>query len=117
MPDVPARLLGNVRRLRSEQTDAESVLWRHLRNRQLLGFKFRRQHAITPYVVDFYCHEASLVIELDGGHHAKMMNQDMVRKNYLESKGLLVLRFWNNEVLQETEAVLQKILQILENNC
>ena len=80
-----------------------------LRNRRLGGRKFRRQHPLPPYILDFYCEEARLAIELDGGQHGEQAAYDAARSTVLASQGIRVLRFWNNEVLQQTEAVLQVI--------
>jgi very-short-patch-repair endonuclease len=91
-------------------TDAERVLWYHLRDRRLGSFKFRRQHPVGPFIVDFVCPEKELIVEIDGGQHALNVEDDNQRSHFLQAKGYLVLRFWNNEVLQETEAVLAKIL-------
>ena len=96
--------------LRKSMTDAERVLWYNLRDRRLGGWKFRRQHAVGPFIVDFVCLEKKLVIEVDGGQHAEMIVQDDNRTEYLSKSGYKVVRFWNNQVLQETEAVLQVIL-------
>jgi len=101
------------RKLRQGQTDAESLMWLLLRDRRLGGAKFRRQHPIDPYVLDFYCHEAKLAIELDGGQHGDTRARDERRTTYLKGKGIDVLRFWDNEVLKETEAVLEKIWEAL----
>ena len=103
--------LSLVRELRKGPTDAESFLWDNLRNRRLLGFKFRRQHQIGKYVADFYCREAKLVIECDGGIHARVeaWNHDQNRDAYLSSLDLRVLRFTNDEVLNETTRVLAVI--------
>ncbi|MBW1918467.1 MAG: DUF559 domain-containing protein, partial [Deltaproteobacteria bacterium] len=111
---IPPDLLQFARNLRQQQTDAETKMWHLLRDRRLDGKKFRRQHPIPPYVVDFYCHDAALVIELDGGQHAESRRYDEKRTAFLEQNGLKVLRFWNNEVLQETEAVLETIWQALQ---
>jgi len=94
-------------------TDAERVLWYHLRDRRLGSFKFRRQHPVGPFIVDFVCPEKELIVEIDGGQHALNVEDDSQRSHFLQAKGYLVLRFWNNEVLQETEAVLAKILGTL----
>jgi len=104
------------RELRSHQTDAEQRLWHHLRRKQLLGLQFYRQKPIGPYIADFYCAAARLVIELDGGQHFEPAHQakDQQRDNYLSQLGLLVLRFDNLQALKETEAVLQMIHQTLE---
>ncbi|WP_164927078.1 DUF559 domain-containing protein [Chlorobaculum tepidum] len=103
------------RQLRKEQTDAEQLLWFLLRDRRLAGLKFRRQHPVEPYVVDFYCHEARLAVELDGGQHNEPDERarDAKREAFLEGKGIRILRFWNNDVLQNTEGVLQAIYDAL----
>jgi very-short-patch-repair endonuclease len=101
--------------LRRQMTDAEKRLWRHLRNRSLGGFKFRRQCPLGPYIVDFICVEKNLVIEVDGGQHAGNEAQDAERSADLDKMGYRVVRFWNNQVLQETEAVLNAIFAILTN--
>jgi very-short-patch-repair endonuclease len=107
-PPLPTRTLDTAKSLRTAGTDAEHKLWYHLRARRLGGFKFRRQHPVPPYVVDFYCDELKLVIELDGSQHSQEV--DSARTQALERQGLLVLRFWDNRVLQEIEAVLEAIL-------
>jgi very-short-patch-repair endonuclease len=88
------------RRLRRDQTDAEKLLWRHLRDRQCGGYKFRRQVPMGPYIADFLCIEAKLVIELDGGQHADTVVKDKRRTEYFESLGYQVIRFWNHEVIE-----------------
>ena len=103
------------RALRKRMTDAERLLWRHLRNRELGGWKFRRQYPVGPFIVDFICVEKNVVIEVDGGQHAENEALDLQRSAYLNKMGYRVLRFWNNEVLQETEAVLTAIFAILAN--
>ena len=97
------------RSLRIQQTDAERLLWRHLRSRQLIGFKFRRQQIIGPYIVDLVCFETRLIVELDGGQHTEQQTEDTVRTIFLESQGFRVVRFWNNEVLGNIEGVLESI--------
>ena len=97
------------RQLRSNSTDAEKVLWQALRNRQLGGFKFRRQHPIPPYIVDFVCLEHRLIVELDGGQHAETQTYDGARTSMLEQAGYKVMRFWNNEFLNNRDAVLEQI--------
>jgi adenine-specific DNA-methyltransferase len=104
---------NNARQLRKTQTDAERRLWQFLRNRSLAGCKFRRQHSVGPYICDFVCIDRQLVIEVDGGQHTSQAEQDEVRTAYLESKGYTVIRFWNHEVLTETEAVLERILKMI----
>ncbi len=99
------------RQLRSTATDAETLLWRHLRGRQLAGRKFRRQHPVPPYVLDFYCEELHLGIELDGGQHYldEGQQRDQRRSEYLLCQGIRLLRFSNREVLLELPAVLERI--------
>ena len=113
---LPAELLERARALRREATDAERLLWSLLRNRQFLGLKFRRQHPLRGYVLDFYCHEAKLGIELDGGQHAEpeQAARDAQRTRDLEEHGIRVVRFWNHEVLKETRAVLEAIMSAVE---
>jgi very-short-patch-repair endonuclease len=100
--------------LRKALTDAESLLWHRLRNRQLLDLKFRRQRPIGRYIADFACLEIGLVIELDGGQHAERVAHDEARAEEMKRLGFRTLRFWNNEVLNETEAVMEKIRQVAE---
>lgn len=99
------------RQLRRNSTDAERRLWRCLRCRQLSRFRFRRQHPIGPYFADFVCLELRLVIELDGGQHNSVegLRHDAVRSDLLAAYGYAVLRFWDNDVLQRTESVLDAI--------
>ena len=93
------------RELRSRQTKAKSLIWAVLRAKQLAGLKFRRQHPIGPYFVDFACVEQDVVVELDGGYHDLQYEKDRQRQAFLESKGWLVIRFSNEEVLADVEAV------------
>ena len=97
------------RDLRTNQTDAEQLLWRHLRNRLFMGTKFRRQQVIGPYIVDFVCFEQRLIVELDGGQHAENVECDTRRTVLLESQGFRVMRFWNNEALSNIEGMLEAI--------
>ena len=99
--------------LRRNQTDAERLLWARLRDRRFHGFKFRRQTALGPYIVDFACLEPKLVIEVDGGQHAEQAPKDAARTGYLEALGYRVIRFWNDEVLRELDAVLEEIGRVL----
>jgi very-short-patch-repair endonuclease len=103
-------IIGNSlqRKLRTHMTDAENCLWRHLRGRQMAGWKFRRQHPFLDYVLDFVCLEKRLVVEVDGGQHQDC-EQDQVRDRRLHEAGFRVMRFWNNQVLQETEVVVEAI--------
>ena len=94
-------------------TDAEQRLWRHLRMHQMEGFKFRRQHPVDGYILDFACVELMLAIELDGGQHADAIEADGIRTQALNQAGWKVLRFWNNDVLANTEAVLLSIYSFI----
>lgn len=110
-----AGLLKLARELRAKETPAEALLWQLLRNRQLLGFKFRRQHQFGDYITDFYCHEARLVIECDGSVHQsnEQWHHDQNRDAYMIAHGLRVLRFTNDLILHDTEKVLEKITDCL----
>ena len=112
---LPDNLKSFARELRQTQTDAEQLIWSMLRDRRLHGMKFRRQHPIAPYVLDFYCHEAKLAIELDGGQHNERVAEDERRSEFLTKQGIRVLRFWNNDVLQNTEVVLEAIWRDLDH--
>ena len=101
---------SRARQLRRDSTQAELTLWKHIRSRQLAGWKFRRQVPLGRYVVDFVCLERKLIVEIDGGHHQDQADDDE-RTEWLESRGFRVLRFWNNEVLGQTETVAQVILE------
>ena len=107
------RLLDRRRALRAELTPAEAALWRALKRSSLRGGKFRRQHGIGPYIVDFYCAAERLVVELDGTAHDsdRSASQDQVRERYLQSLGLTVVRLENRYVLEDPEAVLAYIGQ------
>lgn len=97
------------RQLRSEQTPAEEHLWRLIRKNKLDGFHFRRQQVIDGFIVDFYCHKAGLVVELDGKIHLNQKKYDRERENVLKNRGLTVTRFTNEDVLENTSTVLQAI--------
>jgi very-short-patch-repair endonuclease len=101
------------RKLRREQTDAEGRLWYLLRNRNLAGRKFKRQLPIGPYIADFACVELKLIVEADGGQHADQMTYDEKRTEWLESRGWRVLRFWNNDILTNTEGVSETLLEAI----
>jgi len=92
-------------------TDAERVIWQHLRNRQLVGFKFRRQATVGPFIVDFLCVERSLIVEIDGGQH--FAEQDSARNEYLKARGYRIVRFWNHEVSEALDGILQTIVDAL----
>lgn len=111
--------MSRARLLRKKATDAERILWRHLRNRNFAGYKFRRQHPLDPYILDFYCPSAKLAIELDGGGHNYRAGQirDRARSEFIGRQGIAVLRFWNHQVRQEPDSVLQAIWFALEKRC
>jgi len=112
---LPSEILQHCRELRKNATNPEKVLWALLRNRQLKNAKFRRQHPIEGYIVDFYCQESQLAIELDGSNHLDDSHTiyDEERTELLNSRGIRVIRFWNNDVLQDTETVLYVIWDAL----
>lgn len=95
--------------LRKRPTVAENLLWRHLKAKQLERFKFRRQEAIGNYIADFVCFEKRLIIEADGGQHARRVQDDKERDRWFANQGFRVLRFWNNEVFANIEGVLETI--------
>jgi very-short-patch-repair endonuclease len=101
------------RRLRRDMTEAEKVMWRLLRARQLEGYKFRRQQPIDRYIVDFVCFAYRLIIEIDGGQHADATRYEEERTRFPEGESFRVLRFWNNEVLENREGVGARILEVL----
>ena len=101
--------LTKARQLRRNQTDAEKHLWQLLRNRQLSGYKFRRQHPIGPYIADFVCLESMVIVELDGGQHMDQQAYDERRSAYLSRHGFCVVRFWNNDVLKNLEGVIHSL--------
>ena len=101
------------RRLRAAMTNAEQRLWMRLRGEQMKGFRFRRQVPMGPYILDFACLKARLVIEVDGGQHALAIEQDERRTAWLAAQGFRVLRFWNNDVLRETDGVMERIRLVL----
>jgi very-short-patch-repair endonuclease len=96
-------------------TDAENYLWRHIRFRQISGHKFRRQRPIGPYIVDFVCLEQKLIIEVDGGQHAEHVNYDTDRDAWLRNQGFVILRFWNNDVLEKIDGVMEMIAKNLQS--
>lgn len=118
---MPARrtdpqLLDHARSLRRNATEAERILWLHLRARRLAGFKFRRQHPIGVYILDFYCARARLAVEIDGDQHGTDAQRELdeTRSAFLHTQGIRVLRFSNLEVLAEAHAVLEMILATLQ---
>jgi len=107
------RLKPRVRQFRREATPAERLLWMQLRNSQIEGRKFRRQHPIGQFVADFCCPSAKLVVELDGGIHGAQLEEDRTRQSFLEGRGYRVLRFPNGDVLRSPGAVLAQIADAL----
>jgi len=113
VPYMPiGRTNPNARRLRRDATDVEQRFWLAVRDRRLGGFKFRRQVTIGPYVADFACVECRLIVELDGGQHGE--EADVARTAYLEGLGWRVVRFWNNEVVENFAGVLEVVLAELK---
>lgn len=100
--------------MRHTATDAEHLMWQFLRAKRFMNLKFRRQHVIQPYIVDFYCHEIGLVIELDGGQHGTddAIEYDAERTKFLEALGLTVVRYWNHDVLGRTDVFLEHLWSV-----
>ncbi|MCP9469505.1 MAG: DUF559 domain-containing protein [Nitrospira sp.] len=109
-----AGLVDTARALRKKQTHAEAIFWEMVRDRRLLGLKFRRQHQLGDYVADFYCHEHRLVIEFDGGVHSEKKRKDHKRDAWMKAQGIRVLRFPNKQLLNEPESILSTIAQVVE---
>ncbi|MDX1284767.1 MAG: endonuclease domain-containing protein [Draconibacterium sp.] len=101
--------------LRNKLTPAEEILWEKVKGKQVLGLRFRRQHPINIYIVDFYCHSAKLVVELDGAFHKEQKEYDKARTKDLELYGIKVLRFYNSEVELNVEKVVMKIKSFIDN--
>lgn len=101
------------RTLRKNLTETETFVWKRLRYRQIGGFKFRRQHPLGPFIVDFVCLERKLVLELDGGQHAERVEADAFRTRWLEQQGYRVVRFWNHQPFQEWDAIEQELWRLL----
>ena len=101
--------------LRNKAQDAEIILWSYLMGKQLQGYKFRRQHSIGDYIVDFYCPELRLAIELDGEQHSqkKSIEYDQQRTKYLNSQNIKVLRYWNNDIYNNLNGVIDEILSLI----
>jgi very-short-patch-repair endonuclease len=113
---MKSEINAKAKKLRKNNTEAERLLWEKLRGRQLINCKFRRQHPFPPYIVDFYCAQKNLIIELDGGQHQEQRDYDDVRTQYLNSLGKRVLRFWNGEVISDTDRVLAGIVRCLNES-
>jgi|ERR1700686_2578609 very-short-patch-repair endonuclease len=109
--------MTSARYLCKNATDCERILWRHLRNRRFADYKFRRQHPIDPYVLDFYCPALKLAIELDGSGHDSLLREthDQTRAEFLSGQGIGILRFWNHQVREELDSVLETIWLALED--
>jgi very-short-patch-repair endonuclease len=107
------RLLKFAKGMRHQPTNAETLIWTALRGARLQGFKFKRQQPIGTYIVDFVCFENSLIIEIDGGQHGDEVSKDRERSNWLRRQGFRVLRFWNNEVMERKDDVLESIIRAL----
>ena len=108
-------LLLHAKRMRRSPTDAEALLWRQLRAGRLCQYKFKRQQPIGRFIVDFVCFTHKLIIEVDGGQHLDLQSADEVRTAWLQKQGLQVIRFWNDDVLQRCESVLEEIVRVLES--
>jgi very-short-patch-repair endonuclease len=115
MARYPSLQKSRARKLRKNLTDVENKLWLQLRDRQLSDVKFRRQHPIGPFIVDFCCVERGLVVELDGSQHAEQNVADERRTRLIERSGYRVLRFWDNEVLSNLYGLLERIREALED--
>lgn len=113
MEDNP-QLRSFARKMRREPTPAEQAMWTLLRHRRLSGFKFRRQHPFGPYILDYYCPRSRIAVELDGDSHASEegMRSDEERERLLTENGIAILRFWNDEVHADSEAVLGRIVEV-----
>ncbi|NNG99396.1 DUF559 domain-containing protein [Acinetobacter sp. ANC 5414] len=111
---IDPQLLEFAKSMRQSTTDAEHLMWQVLRAKHFMNLKFRRQHIVAPYIVDFYYHELSLVIELDGSHHGTndAIEYDAERTKFLEALDLKVARYWNHEVLGQTDVVLEDLWKI-----
>lgn len=113
-PKLRGKLRTIARRMRHEPTPAEDLLWQRLRNRQLCGYRFYRQHAIDRFIVDFVCPKAAVVIEVDGEVHQQQVEADQEREYILRGLGYRVIRFTNTQILGQTDKILQQILDALE---
>ena len=108
------QLLQFAKAMRHVATDAENLLWQRFRAKRFMELKFRRQQVIEPYIVDFYCHEIGLVIELDGGQHGidDSVEYDVERTKFLKALGLTAVRYWNHDVLSRADVVLEDLLNV-----
>ena len=115
-PPIDPIILDRARRMRREMTQPELKLWSILRNRALVGVKFRRQMPIGNYIADFCCLDRRLIVELDGGQHVEQEAADVSRSMFLSQKGFRVLRFWNEQVLSGSEFVVAEILAAISEH-
>jgi very-short-patch-repair endonuclease len=104
-PNLWEKLKPLAREMRHTPTRAEEILWQRLRNRKVMGYKFRRQHAIDRFVLDFYCSELMLCIEVEGDIHQYTQEEDTIRSEFLESLGIIILRFSNDQIIYPIETV------------
>ena len=111
---LDSQLLEFAKSMRHTATNAENLMWQLLRAKRFMNLKFRRQHVIQPYIVDFYCHEIGLVIELDGSQHGtdEAIEYDAERTKFLEALGLTVVRYWNHDVLGRTDVMLDDLWNV-----
>ena len=107
------RLIKFAKAMRHQPTNAETLIWTALRGARLQGFKFKRQQPIGAYIVDFVCFECALVVEIDGGQHGDAVSADQLRSKWLQSQGFRVLRYWNNDVIERKDDVLESIIRAL----
>jgi very-short-patch-repair endonuclease len=112
-PILWAKLKPMAKEMRSKPTPAENLLWQRLRSHRLRGMKFRRQHNIERFIVDFYCRDAKLVVEVDGLIHQYQKEEDAIRQEFLESQKLRVIRFTNEDVLTNLDDVIQQIISLV----
>ena len=105
-------LLKNAKNLRKDQTEAEKMLWKNLRAKQIKGYKFRRQHPMGSFIADFICLEKKLVLELDGGEHALRKEKDKKRDHWFYDEGFEVLRIWNSDIFHNLDGVMETIEKI-----
>ena len=112
-------ILEKAKILRKSETNAEKILWERLRNKQVLGLKFRRQHPIDIFIVDFYCHQIKLVVEVDGKIHLKLENReyDQNREEELRNYGIKIIRFTNQEIKKDVNNVIKRIIMYIEEYC
>ena len=113
--DANKNIISKARELRKSMTNAEKVFWEIVRNRKVKGYHFRKQHPFGGYILDFYCHKANLVVELDGKIHLKKKQYDREREEYLNSCGLRVLRFNNEDLIVRKNWVIERLISYLES--